>query len=366
MASVPAAVATEADLALIAAAAGCEVRVTVRQLQDWRQDGLIPSPTVRHLGRGRGTASSYPEGTVAQVVAAARALDADRNRDRAVLRIFAAGHSVPEPRLRAAYEVTLTKIEDDARRMLSVLSAEAAEDAEATELVRSASRRSTVRQWRRRLGRGGQANAILRSVLTNLAMIAVEGDAVTNEGFVEMCKALGADDLPLDELAVASAALADLRGTARSASLDDLRWAVDGLRTVVRFWQTFRLVVERTGSWSPDLGQLDGLHSGWSDGLDAHDDLAIALVALVFLSANDGERHDQVAKEVALCEGELPRFLAVLHLTDALDQAQWRYLGLGGSVALSRLSPDERERYFAAVRTWCDHHPDEAEAIAPT
>lgn len=372
----PAAVATEADLDLIAGVAGSGIKVTTRQLQDWRQAGLIPSPSVRHLGRGRGTVSSYPKGTVPQVVAVARVLASDRSLDRAVLRLFASGHPVDEARLRTAYEVTLAKIEDNARRMLSILTVEKADDAEAAKLLRSETRRSTVRQWHRRLGRGGQANALLRSVLTNFAMVLVEGETMTTDDIDEMCQALGADDLPIDDVAVASTAIAELRvtvrpdspddPTGRSATLNDLRWAIDSLRAVVRFWQTFRLVMARTGSWSPDQGDLEGMHSGWSADLDPDDDLVIALVALAFLSANDGERHDQVAKEAAGFERELPRLRAMLHLTDALDQEQWRYLGLGGTVALSRADPDERERYFAAVRMWCDEHPDEAEAIAPT
>lgn len=43
--------------------------VTLRQLGDWRGKGLIPSPKRPGLGRGRGSQTLYPSGTLRQVMA---------------------------------------------------------------------------------------------------------------------------------------------------------------------------------------------------------------------------------------------------------------------------------------------------------
>ena len=72
-------------LLIAALPAGC--KVTSRQLERWRQKGLIPETSVERLG-SEGTISSYPEGTPAQVVELVGILKKDRKLNHALLRLF--------------------------------------------------------------------------------------------------------------------------------------------------------------------------------------------------------------------------------------------------------------------------------------
>lgn len=68
--------------------------------------GLVPTPRVAHLGRGKGTESHYPIRTVGQYACYQAALKVHRNKDDAGWRLWCLGADVPEkywrPRLERA------------------------------------------------------------------------------------------------------------------------------------------------------------------------------------------------------------------------------------------------------------------------
>lgn len=76
--------------------------VTPRQLERWRQKGLIPEAELERLG-APGTISSYPDWVVEQVVELVGILKKDRRLDHALLRLFMRDRWVDEEHLKARY-----------------------------------------------------------------------------------------------------------------------------------------------------------------------------------------------------------------------------------------------------------------------
>jgi hypothetical protein len=101
---------SQADRRLIEVAAREGVRISEHQLRRWRQAGEIPRPTRRWLGRGRGSASTYPAGTAERLVAVARAYHHHHSRPKARLALFGVGHPLPEDLIKEAYRDTLAPL----------------------------------------------------------------------------------------------------------------------------------------------------------------------------------------------------------------------------------------------------------------
>jgi hypothetical protein len=89
--------ASKADVELAGAARRAGAKdVTPRKVWRWRRAGLIPPPTRRGLGQGRGTRSEYPPGTVEQVVEVARILKERKYLSDALLILFVRGRQVSD------------------------------------------------------------------------------------------------------------------------------------------------------------------------------------------------------------------------------------------------------------------------------
>jgi|SRR5450756_1954096 len=102
--------ASEADRQLIADAAGHGATVTARQLERWRESGLLAPNIRRYPGRGRGSTSAPPVGAAGAVAwLAANARPGRRPGDLALL-MFAEGVAVPEDTVRAAFAAAVTSI----------------------------------------------------------------------------------------------------------------------------------------------------------------------------------------------------------------------------------------------------------------
>jgi len=101
---------SEADRRLIDALAEDGLVVSAYQLERWRHLGLLPRTTRRGLGRGRGSTSSYPEGTVELAVAVAAGMRRGRPARQVALSLFAESKAVPEPAVRAALEHEIDRL----------------------------------------------------------------------------------------------------------------------------------------------------------------------------------------------------------------------------------------------------------------
>jgi hypothetical protein len=88
--------------ALIDGAAQHGARVTSKQIDRWRLDGVLPKAAPHGRGKGRGVARVSPEATLRQLVALVSILRQNRSLDHAALRLWLGGFSVPITRVRRA------------------------------------------------------------------------------------------------------------------------------------------------------------------------------------------------------------------------------------------------------------------------
>lgn len=285
-----------AELAAMCAAAG--EPVTPRQLERWRQAGLLPSPTRRGLGRGRGSVSTSPDDTTELALAIARTLGRYRDIDEVALVLFAEADPVSEDGLRRAFLSRLTRIDaalsstDDARDPF-----DRAEEA-AGQGMRRLLRTSAWRRRRRRLkGVAESPDSAFRGLITNL-VIGPLGGAITPGGLEEIQQAFGyfesqedarklsgtpLPNLNLDELArrLQALRLVDLKETARSASFADFIRARDCMQRLRTHASDLRYLTQRL------LGTEGGLGFGElaETGADPRD-RAMEALALTSLPAD--------------------------------------------------------------------------------
>jgi DNA-binding transcriptional MerR regulator len=87
--------------------------VSAHQIERWHKAGLLPSPRHRGLGRGRGSVSDYPAGTVAQVRAILRLIEPHRNLEKVAVLLKLHGYDVSARACSRAIErLVLNSIED--------------------------------------------------------------------------------------------------------------------------------------------------------------------------------------------------------------------------------------------------------------
>ncbi|MEU5691829.1 hypothetical protein [Actinosynnema sp. NPDC020468] len=98
---------SSADHALIASAAARGVEVTARQVERWRERGLVAPNRRRGLGRGRGSSSEPVAGTLELVVWLATHTAPGNRPHHLALRAFGENLAVPERTVRAAFESVL-------------------------------------------------------------------------------------------------------------------------------------------------------------------------------------------------------------------------------------------------------------------
>jgi hypothetical protein len=79
---------TESKEDLLAAAAAAGLEVSEAQLARWHRAGLLPRPTVRSLGRGRGTESLYPPGSSLRLVRVAEVHRQEHRLSHAAWRLW--------------------------------------------------------------------------------------------------------------------------------------------------------------------------------------------------------------------------------------------------------------------------------------
>ncbi len=74
--------------------------LSLRQLERWRKQDLLPRPRVIHLGQGLGTCSVYPPGTDQQLLAVCRLYGKKRNAHHVRWHLWIEGYPIPLPAIR--------------------------------------------------------------------------------------------------------------------------------------------------------------------------------------------------------------------------------------------------------------------------
>lgn len=94
---------TEADQALIRLAAEGGYSITARQLRRWRAERLLPTRSIKSLGRGAGVKGLDPVGTADQLLALCRwHRKYPRSADKVAISLWYDGWPVPTQRVRTA------------------------------------------------------------------------------------------------------------------------------------------------------------------------------------------------------------------------------------------------------------------------
>lgn len=243
---------SQADQELISGAKQAGALVSPRQLKRWRAAGLLPSPTRRGLGRGRGSRSAYPPGTLERVLALARLPRRARSPGAAVLSLFSLGYEVEEAALRRAHSEWVTQTEERLRQGAG--SADPLDMAEvaAMRMLGPFLRTRLGRQYLRRLRhRGEPPRDVLVSAMTGLTSLVVSGEPSSSEAIREYLDAAGtpqalaraglspeqamrellADPAVLEGLAAIS--LRRLASTFADASMDELDQARRALASIL-------------------------------------------------------------------------------------------------------------------------------------
>ncbi len=184
---------SRADQELISGAKQAGALVSQRQLKRWRAAGLLPSPTRRGLGRGRGSRSVYPPGTLERVLALARLPRRARTPGAAVLSLFALGYEVEEAALRRAHSDWVMQTEERLRQGAGSADPLDMAEAAAMRMLGPFLRTRLGRQYLRRLRhRGEPPRDVLVSAMTGLTSLVVSGEPSSSEAIREYLDAAGA------------------------------------------------------------------------------------------------------------------------------------------------------------------------------
>jgi DNA-binding transcriptional MerR regulator len=144
--------------------------VSAHQIERWHKAGLLPSPRHRGLGRGRGSVSAYPAGTVSQVRVILRLLERHRNLEKVAVLLKLHGYEVSTRACSRAIErLALNPIDDlDPHRLRNTTSPQRAAGAAAEQKVRKRRRSDEGRAERRRDldWAGSRAELIARLAIT--------------------------------------------------------------------------------------------------------------------------------------------------------------------------------------------------------
>jgi hypothetical protein len=104
---------------LIKYAAALDCTVSFAQLARWHRAGLLPRPSQQPLGRGRGTATLYPHGTSAQLVALCQIKEEERRLDRVAFRLWWEGFSVDSGVIKSHLTAASAPMEERLRRSVA-------------------------------------------------------------------------------------------------------------------------------------------------------------------------------------------------------------------------------------------------------
>jgi hypothetical protein len=342
---------------LAAAASTDELPLSARQIERWRQEELIDASHRVWPGRGKGSRSQYPPTAIEQAQAVARLVREGLRLQDIPLVLFARREPVRGQALRRSFVAYLTEVTawlmqhtDDGDRFTAA-------ETTALRVVKAMLARPRGRAWRRGLrsrptpeDTGPEtADSLLVSVLTNVLLVALTGEAASDEGLAEVLDAAGAQSLLNDAFAGIGPITLDLDLAPIGPVLE--RCSLDSLQRIA---ETAPLrVLDETRDFLADSRQfatdftavmraanLPGAF-GFAELAGHLSDIGIALTALVVIAARDILGDDLDAHH-AMCRQEGPRFAALHRLIVAVPEAANLPTGVGPEV-MAKIND-----YFAA------------------
>ena len=167
--------------------------VTARQIERWREEGVLRPPERRGRGQHLGSMSFYPDDAVPHAIEIARQLKSHSRLDDSALVVFLHGFDVKERAVRRAYASAFDRVQQ-AFRLAEGEDAWDAAHRLSGRLSRQSSRSPTAQTWRHNLKEAESAERF-QPVLHDMILFALggaeDGDALSEEVF----EATGTGDL---------------------------------------------------------------------------------------------------------------------------------------------------------------------------
>jgi hypothetical protein len=332
-------ITSQADRRLIAELAAVGVEVGPRQLERWRQHGLLA--TVRHgRGRGRGSQSCYPDGTVDLVTELVELLARRRSLNDAVLVLFRRGRPLSTAVIRRAYLDYLAAAQKEFARMF----ARAGEPNALAQVRRSKEGRALLRGLRQAGIAEGEIFAIVGAITSG-------SDDGTNPvvsllaagGFMRMAAELLDDETmqALREL-FHGFGLAAMTTAVTAAEAVDLERMRDAAAVIVPFIADFIALL----AFSHQERNVPGF------GQDRDEELQAAQFVPFLLFAK--QRGVDIASAAELEQRFGAGLAAMTALLQSLKRADGRLFGPNAEREQARLKSYERERVNERILTFAD------------
>lgn len=246
---------SRADHQLIADLSDRGITVSPRQLERWRQSGLIWTERSRGTGIG-GSISRYSDDAADRVEAILKALQNIRTLDNIALWMFGSGWTLPEETLRTAYRTAYDVLMEFGSAADDLDEYDRAERIAATQRAR---RHPVAVEWRRRLREmPDRKESVQReswNVRTSVLHTLQTGDEVSEDAARSIAHAAGApqigDELPADfATTLASMSFPALAAAVQDATVEQLHQARDDMRVFaalasdgIRRWDPWTIAI---------------------------------------------------------------------------------------------------------------------------
>lgn len=335
--------------------------ISPRQIERWRERGLLPNLTREGRGRGLGSKATYPEGAVEHAAALASAVTEFGRLDEAALACLIRQFTPREVGLRWAYRAWFERLRKAMEHKAGSSDPWDVAEVLGGVLARRSGQSPAAREMRERLRKDGKG-ASLSDVLTNSIAVMLGAGA---QWHADTFQAAGATGLYRDRLgeigpivegppsALPELTLTSLEELATGASFDELIAARADLLSLRDFSRAFASTTRRTLAMDFGFGAIADLLA---------DDLMAALIGLPVMVIARRSHPESVDETMQVFREETPKYEAHTRLLDSLNEKHQRMVGLGAE-GLAVLSDDDRERFSHAVREWADAHPDDMELI---
>lgn len=348
---------SKAVVRLAADASTPDLPVSPREVERWRQKGLVPQPQ-RTFGGG-GSESVYPEWAARQVAEIAGLLQAGWRLDEVAVPLFLRGYEVGEETVRSAFKSHAEHARHLIARRSNAPDTVTVAEAATKTLLRSLRGTPELTAWRERVSElakslGEPPTAIVESALMNLVHLLLTGEPITEEGFAELRVASGLQGL-VSHMSVAlgeDISADELNDVLTKLDLSEYVRLVDQF-TLVEFMNARAAIVELTRFALPmakvvasqlEIEIPDGFDSIVAGMVESTSTFGLPLVAWVLRENAAG-----AAEVLSALRANAPPLEAVSCLLDHLPRQYWHLLAPHNESAIEALDPDERISLFGLI-----------------
>ncbi len=315
---------------------------SLRQIERWTEDGLIPGAQRIRLGR-KGTRAILAEQSVEQVKAVLEIRETHRPHYEIVLVLFVRGYEIEAAKLKAAYLATFDAYRRYVHKLSTAADPEDIADQAGDLLARRARRSKDGRAFRRRIEKKyGNTNdrkysespsELLRSVMTSM-ILAIQGQHLEPDALIELATATGFDSAWEENIAglgplVAEAPIYELQDAAASVELDFLSEAITtaSLSDLLNARDVVCLLTDFAKEFDHYLTRVDKQAKGSGLAcLSNADELAIAMSTAALVAVGQLLRTSVSPQDLDFLPSEIERLRVLNRVLDGLPKKWWPFL----------------------------------------